>query len=227
MTGHTAARVVTTSESEEMYLITVARAAEEGRSGPIPVAAIAATLHVSVASANEMVRKLAARDLVGYEPYRGVSLTATGAQVANRVLRIRRLWATFLAEYLGFSPAEADAQACDLEHVTTPDAANRLADFLGDPSAGPLGHPIPPESSTTASSTVPLAHIGAGTAAIVAAVDHPDRIRAFLAAEGLVPAARLEMVATGASGMLVRIAGHDVSIDLGLAESIRVQPEAS
>jgi len=61
-----------------MYLITVARATEEGRSGPVPLALIADTLAVSVASANEMVRKLARRGLIAYEPYRGVDLTGDG-----------------------------------------------------------------------------------------------------------------------------------------------------
>ena len=49
-----------TSESEEMYLITVARAAEGGATGPIPVARVAQELEISVASANEMVKKLTA-----------------------------------------------------------------------------------------------------------------------------------------------------------------------
>ena len=119
-----------TSESEEMYLITVARAAEDGRTGPVPVAMLAEHLGVSVASTNEMVRKLAARDLLTYEPYRGVELTPLGARVSERVLRTRRLWSTFLANHLGLSPTEADDQACLLEHVTMPEATERLAAAL-------------------------------------------------------------------------------------------------
>src|SRR3989337_2616903 len=129
----------TTSESEEMYLITVARATEEGRSGPVPLALIADTLAVSVASANEMVRKLA-------RP------------------RPRRLWGTFLADHLGLSPRAADDQACHLEHVTTPDSADRLAEFLGDPEADPLGLPIPGpwRPSTTVAPPILLSETGAG-----------------------------------------------------------------
>ena len=117
-----------TSESEEMYLITVARAAEDGETGPIPIARVAKELHISVASANEMVRKLTARELLEYEPYRGVRLTDLGSRVAERVLRTRRLWATFLADHLGLTPVEADDQACLLEHVTLPDAVNIFND---------------------------------------------------------------------------------------------------
>ena len=161
-----------------MYLITVARATEEGRSGPVPLALIADTLAVSVASANEMVRKLARRGLITYEPYRGVELTGDGRRTANRVLRIRRLWSTFLAGHLGLSPNAADDQACHLEHVTTPEAADRLAEFLGDPEADPLGRPIPGPAGvpTTVASTVLLSDAAAGETVEVVSVAAPGRV---------------------------------------------------
>ena len=131
-----------TTESEQMYLITVAQAVEAGVSGPVSISKIAQALGVSVPSANEMVKKLSGRNLLTYEPYHGVELTAVGSLLADQVLRTRRLWATFLAEHLGFSPVDADAQACHLEHATSAEAADRLSAFLGNPEAGPLGRPI-------------------------------------------------------------------------------------
>lgn len=213
--------VAPTSEAEEMYLITVARATEAGRTGPIPVAAIAETLGVSVASANEMVRKLAGRDLVTYEPYRGVSLTEFGEQVANRVLRIRRLWATFLAEHLGFDPIEADAQACDLEHVTTADAADRLAEFLGDPAAGPLGGQIPHRDSGPARS---LADVAVGEMAVVRDLTGDDGTRRFLESEGLRTGAAVSVTAVGDSGVLVAVSGHLVHVAAEIAATVSVVP---
>ena len=127
-----------------MYLITVAVAEEEGRPGPLALADLAQSLAISPVSANQMVRRLQEQGLVEYHPYHGVSLTPAGRQAARRVLRGRRLWATFLVAHLAFTPEEADALACSLEHVTPPEAADRLAQFLGDPAVGPLGRPIPP-----------------------------------------------------------------------------------
>jgi DtxR family Mn-dependent transcriptional regulator len=216
MTERTAA---TTSEAEEMYIITVARATEAGRTGPIPVAAIAETLGVSVASANEMVRKLAGRELVAYEPYRGVSLTEIGEQVANRVLRIRRLWATFLAEHLGFAPDDADTQACDLEHVTTPDAADRLAEFLGDPPAGPLGHRIP-QRDTGVPRT--LADLAVGEPALVRDLTGSDGTKRFLESEGIRTGATISVTATGASGVLVAVSDHLVHVGAEVAATVAV-----
>src|SRR4030042_2070249 len=82
-----------TSPSEEMYLITVAVAEEEGRTGPLPLADLAESLGISPVSANQMVRRLEERGLLEYHPYHGASLTPPGRREARRVLRGRRLWA--------------------------------------------------------------------------------------------------------------------------------------
>lgn len=121
-----------TSPSVEMYLITVARHEEEGREGPLPLAALAEVLSISPVSANQMVRRLAERGLLEYHPYQGVLLTGVGRAAAHRVLRGRRLWTDFLTGHLGFGEEEADALACDFEHLTPPQLADRLEAFLGD-----------------------------------------------------------------------------------------------
>lgn len=213
-----------TSEAEQMYLITVARAAEAGAEGPVPVSRIAKTLGVSVPSANEMVRKLDVRGLLSYEPYHGVRLSSTGERIAGQVLRTRRLWATFLAEHLGFSPAEADEQACHLEHATTPDAANRLSAFLGNPAAGPLGRPIPDSTvATTPRRHTRLSDVAVGSSVEVVAVTGSDPGIRFLAAEGIINGKELKVLASGFSGFLVEVGGGPVHLDPSLAASIHVQ----
>ena len=143
-----------TTPSEEMYLVTIAVAEEDGSGGPLPLAAVAHSLSISPVSANQMVHRLAERGLVDYHPYRGAVLTAAGRSAARRVLRGRRLWATFLVDRLGFGPAEADALACRLEHVTPPEVADRLSGFLGEPAVGPLGRDIPPAQDSPPGSSV-------------------------------------------------------------------------
>ena len=91
------------SEAEEMYLITVARAIEDGVGPPVPVSTIAGVLEVSSVSANQMIKKLGSAGLVSYVPYKGVTLTDTGDELANTVLRNRRLWGRFLADHLGLT----------------------------------------------------------------------------------------------------------------------------
>ncbi len=209
-----------------MYLITVARAAEEGAAGPVPVGTVAAALGVSVASANEMVRKLAGRGLVEYVPYKGVDLTETGSSIAGSVLRTRRLWATFLVKHLGFSALEADALACHFEHVTPPDAVARLAAYLGDPPAGPLGKPIPPGAGTPPRRTTePLGDVPVGGSVEIVSVDAAGSAREFLAAESLTPGTVITVHATGASGVLLETAGHWVHLAPDIAAAVEVVGE--
>ncbi len=206
-----------------MYLITVARAAEEGTSGPVPVGTVAAALAVSVASANEMVRKLAGRGLLEYLPYKGVELTATGQRIAGTVLRTRRLWATFLVQHLGFSALEADALACHFEHVTPPDAVARLAAYLGDPAAGPLGKPIPPGAGAPPRrSTKPLSEVSVGTSAEIVTIGVAGSAGEFLAAESLTPGTIVTVQAAGASGLLLEAAGHRVHLSNDIAAAVAV-----
>jgi DtxR family Mn-dependent transcriptional regulator len=214
-----------TSESEEMYLLRIAMAFEGGHQGPLKLTTLAGSLGVSSASANEMVRKLAARDLLTYEPYHGVALTADGLEVALRVLRTRRLWSCFLVDHLGFTPGEADAMACDLEHVTPPAAAERLAAFLGDPESGPLGLPIPPAGRVPApaEAPLPLGAFPAGAAVEVVAVAASGAAAGFLASSGVEPGASATISATGAGGVLLETERGGVHLEAGLAASVLVR----
>ena len=213
-----------TSESEEMYLLTIRRAAEAGHDGPVGVAHLAERLSVSPASANEMVRKLESRGLVGYEPYKGASLTPVGAEIAGRVLRTRRLWARFLADHLGFTPHQADELACDLEHATSIETVERLAEFLGHPAAGPLGEPIP---AGTANTSLPqaesLSQVPAGTRVEVVAVAAGSKAAGFFSASGLQPGSEITVAATGEDGVLVVGSKGEVHLDAATCASVLVQ----
>jgi len=214
----------TTSESEEMYLIHIAMAGEEGVEGPVGLSRIAEMLAVSSVSANQMVKKLAGRGLVEYLPYKGVELTSPGREIADQVLRGRRLWALFLAEQLELSPARADAIACDLEHITPPDLADRLAHLLGDPTRGPEGRPIPnPGKPAPPGRSMALTELAVGSAGTVIRVDGSDATRSFLAGEGLVPGSGLTLLARGNGGdCLVQVGSADVHLAGPLTGSVVV-----
>ncbi|MGB9357877.1 MAG: metal-dependent transcriptional regulator [Acidimicrobiia bacterium] len=213
-----------TSEAEEMYLITIARAVEDGQVEPVPVSYAARELAVSGVSANQMIRKLAGRGYLEYEPYQGVTLTESGRTVASSILRRRRLWGVFLAEQLGLTPDRADEVACDFEHVTPDDVADLLSGYLGDPAAGPRGHSIPDSRrgprvhTTTRLDTVP-----AGEARSVVAVDLPHDLRNFTNAHGLVPGAEVEVLAVGGTGdRLIAVAGTTAHLSADLVTGIVV-----
>jgi DtxR family Mn-dependent transcriptional regulator len=199
-TGRKLAAVAeTTSESEEMFLITVARAVEDGHTPPVPVPLLAESLSISRVAANEMAKKLVGRGFIEYEPYHGVTLTADGTAVANRVLRRRRLWALFLSEHLGLTPTAADTVACEFEHITPGEVAGRLADFLGDPTVDPAGKPIPAAASTapTGPSELTVADLEVGRSARVIRIAGDAAVRSFLTDQGIVDGVEIALLGIG------------------------------
>ena len=213
-----------TSESEEMYLLTVAVAEEDGNDGPFGLASLGESLGIAPASVNEMVRKLESRALLTYQPYLGVELTEEGRRVAQRVLRTRRLWSRFLADHLDFTPQGADALACHLEHVTPPAAAERLAAYLGDPDTGPLGRPIPVvEARAALPAGTPLADSTAGTRVEVAATTADEATAQFLAGAGIVSGATITVLGATPASVLVEAGGHRIGLATDVAASVLVR----
>lgn len=190
-----------TTEAEEMYLITVARAVEDGAGPMVPVSEIARSLAVSSVSANQMIKKLVAAGLVDYVPYKGVELTPDGAELANVVLRNRRLWGVFLVDHLGLSPKRADEVACEMEHVTPTEVADRLSEFLGDPSLGPHGKAIPASGATAAEPAMALANAIAGSVVTIEAA--APGMDAFLKAQGIALGDTTTVLGTAPDGSVV------------------------
>ncbi|MDJ0499099.1 MAG: metal-dependent transcriptional regulator [Acidimicrobiia bacterium] len=216
---------VATSESEEMYLITIAMAMEEGQEPPIPVPQLADSLEVSRVSANEMIKKLEARGLIEYVPYKGAVLQPAGELIARRILRRRRLWSVFLAEQLGLTPQTADAVACEFEHVTPADVAQRLAEFLGDPKVGPQGKPIPlavDEPGARAESR-PLTELGVGAVGEVVRLDADSTVQGYLGDHGLIPGVEVTLLATSdTGGVLVNTRVGRLNLSKSIADLVGV-----
>jgi DtxR family Mn-dependent transcriptional regulator len=210
------------SEAEEMYLITVARAIEDGIGPPVPVSTIAGELEVSSVSANQMIKKLEGVGLLGYVPYKGVTLTTSGDELANTVLRNRRLWGRFLADHLGLSAAKADEVACEMEHVTPDMVANRLASFLGDPTTGPTGKPIPGGSSTVETVSAVLTDVRVGDVVTVVGTgsDHAD----FLRSQGIGEGVDISILGLGSDGsVLVEGPSGTMHVTASIAGEISVR----
>lgn len=213
----------TTSEAEEMYIITVARAIEDGEGPPVSMSSVARTLEVSSVSANQMVRKLEGLGLVTYTPYKGVDLTDAGSQLANTVLRSRRLWGVFLAQHLGLSPRRADEVACEMEHVTPAEVADRLSAFLGDPSTGPEGRSIPDAHGGVAPTVRHLGDLGAGSTATVEGIGAP--YATFLEAQGVAEGTTVMVMGTGPDGsVLIEGPSGPVHLTSTVARAMHVAP---
>ena len=212
------------SESEEMYLITIARLVEEGIHTPIPISLLASELEIQPVSANQMIHKLDEDDLVTYTPYRGVELTPKGSQVTSVVLRRRRLWEVFLVDQLGIMPKEADALACRLEHITPRMVIDRLDDFLSHPAFSPQGLPIPPaDREETKENLLSLSQIPVGQELLVVGLWADEVTCAFLEAEGLRAGAVIRPLAISDCGaMLLRVGENRIHLASELVGDVMV-----
>lgn len=142
--------------TEEHYLKAIYLASHNGQE-IVAVKSIAAALNTTVVSTTAMLKRLSQKDLVGYVPYRGVSMTSEGVKQAAITLRRQRLWEVFLVEKLNLGWDEVHEATEELEHVRSEKVIERLDEFLEFPKFDPHGDPIPDrEGKVMTRSSVPL-----------------------------------------------------------------------
>lgn len=128
------------SANTEEYLEQIYRLAMENEE--VTTTELARSLKVSPASVTGMLKRLAERGLIHYQPYHAISLTPSGRTVALRIIRRHGLLEVLLTRVLGLPWHLADVEASRLEHHMSNDVEERLAAFLDYPKTCPHGQPI-------------------------------------------------------------------------------------
>ncbi|MGA0232187.1 MAG: metal-dependent transcriptional regulator [Saprospiraceae bacterium] len=182
------------SHTEENYLRTVFDLTERNR-GSAGTNDIAAVLHTSAASVTDMIRRMASKDLLVYEKYKGVKLSQTGMKHANRIIRRERLWKVFLSEKLGLSWDKLERIADQLKHVKSEEMIEALDDYLRNPKFDPHGEAIPNSAGRftlrNQSSLVSLSKYD--RAVVVGVRNHsPDFLR-YLSSSGMTIGSQIEV----------------------------------
>jgi DtxR family Mn-dependent transcriptional regulator len=215
------------SESEEMYVVTIAMLQEAGAGKPTPLSQLANELSIQPVSANQMIKKLEDEGLVNYTPYKGVALTPEGENLAMRILRHRRLWEVFLVKHLDIPLLQANELACRMEHILPKEAAERLAKFLDEPVANPEGLPIPPALPGEAwQSDRSLGELQTGQCGQITRVQATNASHTFLTQQGLVPGSEVVLLGIGHDGTrLLAVGQNQLSLAEPVADSIWVKLE--
>ena len=199
------------TDSMEEYLETICKLS--GEQSPVALSALADQLEISSVSANEMIKKLVARGLATYEPYKGVTLTGEGQTQALRVIRRHRLWERFLADMLGLPWDRVHDEACQLEHATSPLVEEKLAQFLNEPETCPHGYPVA-GADCCREEGLPLSEMEPGQRAVVLrVVEHNADLLRYLAELELRPQAVIEVE---------EVAPFDGPLTVRIGESRRV-----
>lgn len=191
------------------YLKVIWSATEWG-GPPITTKALAERFGSTQANVSETVKRLAAQDLVTYQPYKPVVLTTRGSDLALAMVRRHRLVETFLVATLGYDWNEVHDEAERLEHAVSDFLIERIDRLLGHPSTDPHGDPIPRSDGTfrRPTDTLLLADAGAGSYTVVRISDADPQVLDRLGSHGVAPGARIRlepgagqsMVATGPDG---------------------------
>ena len=195
----------------------------------VTTSAIAERLNVSPASVTNMIKKLADMNLVTHAPYRGVSLTDAGQNIALEMLRHHRLLELYLAEALGIPWDKVHAEAEKLEHVLSEDLEQAIVEALGDPLTDPHGAPIPSVDGKLAESfQVPLAHIEDCQTVVIREVSDKDAAKLrYLGSLGLFPNTSIEIVnvAPFDGPLTLRVGDEEHIVGRELAQDVYVSIE--
>ncbi|MBC7945678.1 MAG: metal-dependent transcriptional regulator [Burkholderiales bacterium] len=104
---------------------------------------LSALLGVSPPAVSKMLKQMEQQALIAHTPYRGVSLTKKGRQVALKIVRRHRLLECFLVEVLKYDLHEAHDESERLEHHISHRFEEQIDALLGHPDRCPHGSPIP------------------------------------------------------------------------------------
>ncbi|HCY86507.1 MAG TPA: metal-dependent transcriptional regulator [Desulfobacteraceae bacterium] len=78
---------------------------------------IAEKLDIKRGSVTGMLKKLAAQELINYEPYGYVTLTPKGEKIAKEIEGRHIVFKDFLQTHIGVDEETADQTACRIEHA--------------------------------------------------------------------------------------------------------------
>jgi DtxR family Mn-dependent transcriptional regulator len=197
---------------------------------PTLASRVAEMLHVSRASAGEMLKRLEAEGLIERGEQKEALLTETGRARAERVVRKHRIIERLLTDFMGYTPAEAHVHADELGDTFTEDMVERISERLGHPDRCPHGWPVDPGFEQEENlELAALAELKAGTAAtIVRLAEHDGDLLHWFYDQGLTPGTRIEVrAAQPAAGQFsVRVNGDERAIGEKAAAGLFVRPAA-
>lgn len=175
------------NEAIEDYLKAIYEIQRE--KGKVATTVLAERLRIQPASVTGMIKRLSEMNLLTYERYQGVKLSATGKKIALEVIRHHRLVELFLAEALGVPWDKVHEEAEKWEHVLSEELEERIDALLGYPTHDPHGAPIPDRNGDVAEHPkMVLADLETNqSAAIVEVNDHDPELLRYLGSMGLYP----------------------------------------
>jgi DtxR family Mn-dependent transcriptional regulator len=161
-----------------------------------------------------------------------VRLTAEGEQRAKGVVRRHRLTERLFHDILLMGEEATERQACEFEHILSPEATDSVCTLLGHPPTCPHGKPIPPGDccgalrATVKSLVTGLTSFDLGARGRIVFIaprfhDRMDR----LAALGVIPGSELRLHQRSPA-FVIEVGETTIALDPEIAAEIYVKPVA-
>jgi len=162
------------SLTEENYIKSIYALSQA--TGEVYVSELAKKLEVKLPTVNSMMKRLAAKKLVAYAPYKGIRLTEKGKKEALGIVRKHRLAELFLVKVMGLGWEEVHDIAEQLEHVNSSRFYERIDELLNHPKFDPHGEPIPDSNGKIhAQKRTSLSDLAQGLTATITAVTEDEK----------------------------------------------------
>ena len=158
-----------------------------------------------------------------------VALTPEGERRARAVIRRHRLAERLFLDLLELSGTAAESQACEFEHILSPEATDSVCTLLGHPPTCPHGKTIPPgDCCSAAHKTVrplvtglPSFPLGERGRIVFIAPKFHDRMDR-LAALGVVPGSEVRLHQR-APAFVIEVGETTIALDPEIASEIFVK----
>jgi len=203
-------------------------------------ARLAEKFGVAPPTVTEMLKRLVRDGYVEMDNRRQVTLTETGNQAAEAVLRRHRLTERFLVDMLGMQWHQVHEEACRLEHFISGAVEARVITTLNNPTTCPHGNPIPGSVANARSylkdkGAIRLSSAGVGEVVAILCisevVEDEEALILYLHEKGLTPGTELTVLGKdGGSGggneqdesFKVQVDGREVCISKASSAKIWV-----
>ncbi len=199
-----------------------------GAGSPPLASRVAEMLHVSRASAGEMLKRLEAEGLIERGARKEALLTEGGRERAERVVRKHRIIERLLTDFMGYTAYEAHERADELGDTFDDEMVARIDDKLGHPARCPHGWPVDPAVEQAENAELaPLAALGPGTkATIVRLAEHDGELLHWFYDHGLVPGTKIVVRSAepAADQFIVGVNGGERAISEKAAAGLFVKP---
>lgn len=116
------------SESLEMYLEAILEL--EAKNSVVRSVDIARFLGVTKPSVNRAMSHLKKEGYINQEPYGDIAFTEKGRSKASRIHELHHVITDFLVKSLGIDITVAEADACRMEHVISPETVKAMKAYL-------------------------------------------------------------------------------------------------